>query len=317
MALNKSKYLGRVLKSFKMSHVQDKMDKYIKKREKVKDALDEKYNGKKVTRAINSGSYAKHTAINVKFDIDVCQPFLRDSFETLEEMADDVYDYFMNEYEDDYLVKYKTKKQRVSVGLTFLIDGEEIGMDIVPGRELNQDDYKETDRLNLHVRAKGVDPTSTTQTNIQKHIDLIKGKGDEREVIRLIKDWNVTKNSGKKLKSFFIELITIRTFDDNTGGIPTDLWGRLKMVLEFIRDKVEAVRLLDPANTNNVVSNTLTAREKQNLSYDMKVMLERIEDDAESIKIYFPVNDKFDEDDENSGSGPSVLTTTSFSKNHF
>ena len=52
----------------------------------VKGAGNEK--ATKVTRtqqkAINSGSYAKHTAINVKFDIDVCLPFMRNSFETVE-----------------------------------------------------------------------------------------------------------------------------------------------------------------------------------------------------------------------------------------
>ena len=138
MGFDKNKYLERVLTSYKMSHVQNKMDKYIQKRNEVKDALDEKYNSKRVTRAINSGSYAKYDAVNVKFDIDVCQPFKRDSFDTLEEMADDVYDFFANEYEDDELVGYKTKKQRVSIGLTFLIDGEEIEMDVVPGRELIQ-----------------------------------------------------------------------------------------------------------------------------------------------------------------------------------
>ncbi len=313
MGFDKSKYLKRVLNSYKMSHVQEKMDKYILKREKVKDSLDDKYNGKKATRAINSGSYAKHTAINVKFDIDVCQPFQRNSFDTLEEMADDVYNYFMEEYEDEDLVKYKTKKQRVSVGLTFLIDGEEIEMDIVPGRELLKDDYKETNRLNLHVRPKGIQPASSTQTNIQKHIDLIKGKGDERSIIRLLKNWNVTKNSGKKLKSFFIELITIRAFDD-ASEIPTGLWEKLEMTMIFIRDEVENIRLLDPANSNNIVSDTLTSIEKKNLSYDMKLMLERIDDDDENIKVYFPVNDKFDnEEDEKSDVGPSILTTTSFS----
>ena len=104
MGFDKSKYLGKVLDTHKMSKVQEKMDKYIQKREKVKDSLDEKYSTKKVTRAINSGSYAKHTAINLKFDIDICQPFHRDSFESLEEMADNIYKYFLNEYEDDDLI---------------------------------------------------------------------------------------------------------------------------------------------------------------------------------------------------------------------
>jgi len=297
-----------------MSHVQSKMDKYIGKREKVKDALEEKYSDKKVTRAINSGSYAKHTAINEKFDIDICQPFKSNSFSTLEQMADDVFDFFYNEFKDDDLIRYKTRKQRVSTGITFLIDGEEISMDIVPGRELGTDDYKATNRLNLYVRPKGLDSATSTQTNIQKHVDHIKGKGDERKIIRLLKVWKLNK-SKKEIKSFFLELITIRAFDD-AKSIPTDLWGKLKMVMEFIRDNVKAISLVDPANSNNIVSNTMTDAEKRNFAEDMSLILKRIEEDDENIKIYFPINDKYDEEDDKKGSsfsGPAILTTKSFS----
>lgn len=314
MEFDKNKHLKNVLESYKMYHVQNKMEKYIEKRENIKDELDLKYSTKKVTRAINSGSNAKHTPINSKFDIDICLPFKKDSFETLEKMSDDVFNFFMNEYEDEQLVKYKTKKQRVSVGLTFLIDGEEIGMDIVPGRELNEDDYKESHRLNLYVRAKGIDPATSTQTNIQKHIDLISGKSEEREIIKLLKIWNISKNNGKKLKSFLIELITIRAFDDyNKEEKLNSIWDRLKMTIEFIKDNIEAIQLKDPANSNNIVSNTLTAIEKKNLSLDMKLLLDRISDSGNNLKIYFPINDKYEPEEQESKIGASILSTKSFS----
>lgn len=299
MSLNKNKYLQGVLESYRMNHVSELMEKYIEKREKVKDALAEKFKDQIVTRAINSGSYAKHDAINIKFDLDVCQPFKRDSFETLEGMADEVFKFFNEEFEDDDLVKYATRKQRVSTGITFVIDGDEIQMDIVPGRELNADDYVETNRLNLYVRPKLLQPASTTQTNIQKHIDLVKGKNAERSIIRLLKVWKTNKNN-IRVKSFFVELITIRAFE-NCSEIPAGLWGQLEMVLEYIRDNVQTIRLEDPANSNNVVSDTMTDSEKENLYWDMKQMLEMIESSADNLKSYFPVNDEFfeeeDEDD--------------------
>ena len=119
MGFDKNKHLDNVLESHKMKHVDDRMEKYIIKREELKDALHDKFGDKIVSRAINSGSYAKHTAINTKFDIDICQPFKYKGFDTLEEMADAVYDYFNDEYEDEDLVSYKTLRQRVSTGLTF------------------------------------------------------------------------------------------------------------------------------------------------------------------------------------------------------
>ena len=311
MSFDKSKHLERVLESHKMKHVQKRTDKLIAKREKVKDALDNKYSDKKATRAINSGSLAKHTAMNRKYDMDVCQPFKYDSFDTLEKMADDVYNFFVNEFKDDDFISYKTIKQRVSIGITFLIDGEEAQMDIVPGRELSKDDYGKTNRLNLHVRAKGLNPATSTQTNIQKHVSHISGKTDERGIIRLLKIWKT--NSGRKLKSFFLELITIRAFENCSKKLDS-LWEQLEMTMKYIRDNVETIRLEDPANSNNVVSNTMTDAEKKNLAEDMKVILKRIEEDDENIKIYFPVNDKYDECEDNKSSlGVSILSTKSFS----
>lgn len=291
MSLNKGKYLQQTLESYKMKHVSDLMEKYIVKREIVKDTLAEKFKDQIVTRAINSGSYAKNDAINTKFDLDVCQPFKRNAFSTLEEMADAIFDFFNEEFEDNDLVGYATRKQRVSTGITFVIDGDEIQMDIVPGRELSTDDYVESHRLNLHVRPKLLEPASTTQTNIQKHIDLVKGKNSERNIIRLLKIWKTNKNKSS-LKSFFIELITIKAFEKFTV-VPSGIWEQLEMVLEFIRDNVRTIRLEDPANSNNVVSDTMTDSEKENLHWDIDQMLKMIESSSDNLKSYFPVNDDF------------------------
>lgn len=298
MGLSKGKYLQQALETYKMKHVSDLMEKYIEKREIVKDALVEKFKDQIVTRAINSGSYAKHDAINTKFDLDVCQPFKRNAFDTLEEMADAIFDFLNEEFEDNDLVGYATRKQRVSTGITFVIDGDEIQMDIVPGRELSIDDYVETNRLNLHVRPKLLEPASTTQTNIQKHIHLVKGKNSERSIIRLLKIWKTNKNKNS-IKSFFIELITIKAFE-KCSEVPTGVWEQLEMVLEFIRDNVKTIRLEDPANSNNVVSDTMTDSEKVNLYWDIEQMLEMIESSSDNLKSYFPVNDDFveTEDDE-------------------
>jgi hypothetical protein len=296
MSIDKNNHLNRVLESHRMSHVGDLMEKYKTKREKVKDALEDKFKEEIVSRAINSGSYAKHDAVNIKFDLDVCQPFKRNSFDTLKKMADAVFDFFNNEFEDDDLLRYETRKQRVSTGITFNVDGDEIQMDIVPGRELLKDDYSETNRINLYVRPKLFEDESSTQTNIQKHIDLIKGKDAERKVIRLLKIWKVNRRK-KKVKSFLVELITIRAFD-NSSNIPSDQWGKLKMVMEYIRDNIETIRLEDPANSNNVVSDTMSESDKIDFSYDMKEILDDIEKDDNRIKKHFTINDEFDKNDD-------------------
>jgi hypothetical protein len=288
--MNKNNYLENVLQSHKMSHVDDILAKHKNKRDDIKNALEEKFKDEIVTRAINSGSYAKHDAINIKYDLDICQPFKRNSFATLGDMADAVHNYFNDEYEDDELLHNKIRKQRVSVGLTFLVDNHEIQIDIVPGREVTQDDYIETNRLNLYVRPTLLEAASSTQTNIQKHIDLVKGKGDERNAIRLLKAWKV--HSNKSIKSFLIELITFRAFD-NCSEISVGHWGKLKMVMEFILDNIQTIRLEDPANSNNIVSDTMSLTEKQQLGSDMEFILDQIENSDDNLKYYFPINQEF------------------------
>lgn len=313
MAFSKTKHLEDVVYSHKMSHIQTVMDKALTKRDEIKDALKDKYGNKRATRAINSGSYAKHTAINIKFDIDISQSFKYNSFTTLQEMADDVFNYFDKEYKKNDSQLIKVRKQTKSTGLTFNIDEDIIDMDVVPGRELTQDDYVETNRLKLYVREEEGKAATSTQTNIQCHTDHINGKSKERPIIRLLKVWKCNKGKSH-IKSFFFELIVIRAFK-NDESIPTDLWERLKKAMEFIRDKVETIELKDPGNSNNIVSNDLTDEDKKNLSNDMKTMLERIDERSENIKLYFAINDLYApvEESSNNNKSAAILGTSRFS----
>ena len=108
---------------------------------------------------------------------------------------------------------------------------------------------------------------------------------------------NKTNKNKKSVKSFFVELITIKAFE-KSSDVPTGIWEKLEMVLEYIRDNVQTIRLEDPANSNNVVSDTMTNSEKENLYWDIKQMLEMVESSSDNLKSYFPVNDEFFEDEE-------------------
>ena len=137
MSFDKNKYLDEVLQTHKMHHIQKFVDKVKAKREEIKQLISDHYGSKKYT-AFNSGSIAKHTATNIKFDMDVVEPFKHDSFDTLQNMFDDVYSTLAEKYGD------VVRKQKVSIGLEFpKEDGDElpVQIDVVPGRELSDDDY--------------------------------------------------------------------------------------------------------------------------------------------------------------------------------
>lgn len=294
MAVDRNEHLQSVLDTHKMVHIDKLVTKHKNKRDEINEALKNNYIGNIYT-PINSGSFGKHTAINIKFDLDIIVPFKRNAFTTLQNMYDDVFVFLEDKYKDVATVR----KQKVSIGVLFNedADGDCVNIDVVPGRELSQDDYKESYNLNLCFNEDhwGFAKGSYTKTNIQAQIDHIKSKENERKVIRLLKIWKHTNS--EKYKSFLFELITIKAFDK--ADISGSLWDKLKGVLEYIRDNVakEEFTLKDPGNTNNDVIQTLESYERTWLSNKMSNIINRIEENSENIKTYFPINEDYNEDD--------------------
>jgi hypothetical protein len=314
--MNKTTHLDSVIKTHQISKEESLLSKHKEKNAEVKEALQKNY-GEKIYSPFNSGSYAKNTAMNLKFDFDMVAPFKRNAFGsngTLKEMYEDVYNFLYEKYKD----VAEVRKQKVSIGIEFHADddGDIVKIDVVPGRELNQDKYDETEDLNLYVYNKyGTIEAGSERikTNVKAQINNIKDRAEKekdsiRKIIRLLKVWKNTKLSSPA-KSFFLELITIKAFDNK--DISGNLWDKLETVLEYIRDEVtkDAFTLKDPGNSNNDLIDTLTSFDRQNLSDDMKLILDRIEDNDENIKTYFPENQKFVEEEEddnkydNKGSG--------------
>lgn len=295
MATEKSKHLNSVLDSHKMAHIEDLFNKYKSKRDDVKNSLDSNYNTNSYA-CMNSGSYAKHTAINIKFDLDLVLPFNKKSFSSLEEMFDSVYEFLNDKYKNEAYIR----KQKVSIGIEFFADddGDIITIDVVPGRELNEDQYTSDKNLNLYINSTygELNAKSYLQTNINAQIEHIKNRNEERKIIRLLKGWKV--NNNESYKSFFLELITLKAFD--TTSISGNLWEKLKSVLEYIRDNVnkDGFTLIDPGNTGNDIAKTLESFEKYQLKSKMDTMIQRIEDNSDNIKLYFPINEDFHSDDD-------------------
>jgi len=319
MATDKNKHLKCVLESHKIKKEQELLEKHKEKKEEIKDALQKKY-GAIIYTPFNSGSYAKNTAMNKKFDFDFMVPFKRNAFPTLAEMFDDVFN-FLN---DKYKSTAQVRKQKVSIGLEFLNEnGESIKIDVVPGRELNIDQYIKDKNLNLYINdqygilQKG---SERIQSNIHAQIEKIKSTSESlpnlRQVIRLLKIWKHYNN--KSIKSFFIELITIKAFESKSPE--GEIWDILKIVLEFIKDNIKTVSLPDPGNTNNNVAETMNETDKNVISFDIQNILDQIELNSDFIKTYFPFNSKFPCEDENKNNNtygikrdsPSVPPPTRF-----
>lgn len=318
MATDKNKHLNNVLITHKINQEQVLLDKHKSKRDEICDALVEKY-GSDIYSPFNSGSYAKNTAVNKKFDFDLMAPFERNAFDTLEKMYTNVYDFLLEKYSGQANVR----KQKVSIGIEFFADddGDIVKVDVVPGRELNKDQYNDDDKLNLYVYSqfgKLQNGSDYIRSNIKAQVQNIKNNADKvslRQNIRLLKIWKIYNI--KVPKSFFIELITIKAFDKKE--ITGDMWDKLKSVMEYIRDNVKTVSLPDPGNSNNEVADSMTDYDKSVLSDDMRNIIDRVEENSDNIKLYFPLNEKFPIDNDEGGnkyderkSGPSIPPPTRF-----
>lgn len=296
--MDKNKHLESVVKSYQISKEEELLKKHKEKNKEVKETLEKNY-GENIYSPFNSGSYAKNTAINTKFDFDLVSPFKRNAFGsngTLKQMYEDVYSFLYKKYNQN---NDKVIDQRVSIGITFLVGEDIIKIDVVPGREFNQDQYEDDKNLNLHVRKKYgnfEEGSDKIKTNIEAQIDHIRDRANSekeaiRKIVRLLKVWKVS--SQKKYKSFFLELIAIKAFDK--GNISGSIWDKLKIVLEFIRDNIsiENFKLIDPGNKSNDLVDTLEVYEREILKSEMANMLARIDEDDNNIKTYFPENIKF------------------------
>jgi tRNA nucleotidyltransferase (CCA-adding enzyme) len=297
MAVEKQLHLQEVLETLRMSHIDELISKYKTKRDEIKEALEENYSDN-IYAPFNSGSFAKHTAINTKFDLDLVVPFKRNSFETIESMFQGVFDFLEEKYGQSGIAE--VRKQKVSIGVRFYADddGEEINIDVVPGRELSIDNFPDTKNLNVYFNDNhwGFSKGTYTQTNIQSQIDHIKGKENARKVIRLFKRWKNSNN--EPYKSFLLELATIKAFEkeDITGN----LWEKLKSVMEYLKENIskDNFKLIDPGNSNNDVMSSMESWEKSNLANKLELIIVRVEENSENIKTYFPINDDYISNDE-------------------
>lgn len=288
---NLEKQLTDSLETHKIKHISAEIEQFKKRRDEVKALLSAHY-GSRAYNPFMSGSFAKHTAINVKYDFDIVIPFKRDSFDTLESMFNDVHDYLKDNLAD----VDEIRKQKVSIGITFKEkDGVTVKLDVVPGRELSQDDYPSTGNLSLYFNKAtwGFQKGSWQKTNISAQVDKISGKSEERKVIRLLKIWKHYR--GENYKSFLIELFTIKALDGYSGE--STVWARLKSTMQYIADHVtdESFQLLDPGNSSNNVLKTLDSVQRSNFKSTLENMLKNLESGEWWSSYYFPINEDFKE----------------------
>lgn len=134
-------------------------------------------------------------------------------------------------------------------------------VDLVPGKRQNllSDDHS------LYRRKAD----TWTKTNVLTHARTVinSGRADE---IRILKLWRNQK--GLDFPSFYLELSVIRALAAKplpglvSYNPQSSLSQRVMAVFDYLVDSFPAVRIADPANGNNIISDDLTAQEKARIS---------------------------------------------------
>lgn len=190
-----------------------------------------------------SGSRAKGTAIRGVADVDL---FISLKPETPGSLAE-IYNSLLGL---SSLRPHSPRRQNVSVG----INHNGYCIDLVPAR-------KQRDNSADHSLYRSKAGT-WTQTNVAKHIALINQSGRLDE-IRALKIWR--ELHGLDFPSFFLELTVITALRGKPIGAVAS---NFLTVLEYLRDSFVAAVVIDPANSNNRISDELSQSEKQSIAQE-------------------------------------------------
>jgi hypothetical protein len=190
--------------------------------------------------AIYSGSIAKGTAISLGTDADV---FISLSSATQETLAD-IYNTLYNALTQ---AGYQATKQNVSIG----VNSGGYQIDLVPGKRQSQYGYDHSLYRNK--------ASTWTKTNVKTHVSHVVGSNRIHE-IKLTKIWRQLNKLD--FPSFYMELAVINCL---SGRSYSDLNGNFWHVLGFLSGDFVNSRYLDPANTNNVISDDLSVSERQQI----------------------------------------------------
>ena len=194
-----------------------------------------------------SGSHAKGTGVSGKTDTDLFISLKSNTTNTLK----DIY-YSLNKR---MLEKgYNTKLQNVSIR----VNHNGIEIDLVPGvkHSNNSNDHW------LYVKKSG---RERTQTNIDKHINIVANSGRVNE-IRALKIW--AHNHGLDFPSIYLELTVIEALSGHRNGYIAD---NVLYVLEYLRDEFVNLTIIDPSNSANTISNDLTVDEKRIIANQARI----------------------------------------------
>lgn len=180
------------------------------------------------------GSFAKKTMVRCNYDLDLVLYYNPSANYSIQDLYESVESRLRQN-------GYKTHRRNVAIRLPY---ENGLHVDVVTGRAID-DSY-------VFANLWASDQGKTKQTSIKKHIDLIRKNGGYQDVVKLLKIWKT--NHRLDIATFALELATERALAGKAGDLSDRFWS----VLLYLRDSFATARLVDPANSANVISDELS-----------------------------------------------------------
>jgi len=212
-----------------------------------------RWSGKQLLGITLSGAYAKGTAISLSSHVDVLLS-LRSSTEEERKVFWKLSEYLVGE-------NLQPRTRTVSVQ----VESKGLRVDIVPAWSASGGGQI------LYHR----EPVSPVRTNVALHVRLITSSGRLQEICAL-KIWR--ERHALDFPSFYLELATLLALEEQRFGQLAD---GVFTVLRFLSRHLMQVVIRDPANPENVISDSLTAEQKKAIAQAARQALE--DDDWEKI----------------------------------
>jgi hypothetical protein len=188
-----------------------------------------------------AGSYEKRTGIKGDSDLDLFVSLKYTTEASLKNMYFKLYSHLSSK-------GLQPIQQNVSVGLNY----KQIHIDITPGIQQgpNRNDHS--------IYRSRID--SWVKTNIFDHIEHIKKSNRTNEII-ILKVWKKLHNL--QFPSFYLELAVL----DALHNRPTNnTASNLVVIFRYLSEDFVTTRIIDPVNSNNIVSDDLNYNEKMLIS---------------------------------------------------
>jgi hypothetical protein len=230
--MNPNLYLRQVLKKYLVNN------SIVTNLRRTLFPLVREWAGKYLVKFIPTGSIVKGTAVATGTDVDFFISLSSQTPLSLKEIYYSLCDFLTQK-------RLLINKQNVSVGLYL----DNIKVDLVPARRQGPQGYDHSLYLNRR--------DTWTQTNINKHISIVRNSNRILE-IRLTKIWRDLFSLD--FPSFYLELAVVNSLRSNRHK---NLAYNFLQVLYFLTQDFVVREFVDPANSNNVISDDLSTEARK------------------------------------------------------